>query len=262
MALAPTEPIDFLADRGNACHAGFLECARAMVHPVVEQLKDLIQRDPSCAASSLLFTGHSAGGAVATLLYMHMITTSINSSELTEIAGMFKRIHCITFGTPPLSLLPLQKPNGTRHAKDVFLSFANEGDWIVRASRAYVASLAKALAAPASAAPGRPRLPERVSRQKLQGSDEAKPVATPLVQWPVPDAALSNAGRLVLLREKPKRKHYQVEAVQLTDAQLRGVFFGDPAMHAMVLYKQRVDELAFAAVSGEDTSVRPSLTFE
>ena len=43
----------------------------------------------------------------------------------------------------------------------------------------------------------------------------------------------------------------QCQAVQLTDEELRSVVFGDPAMHSMALYKQRIDALMFAAVSGE-----------
>ena len=69
------------------------------------------------------------------------------------------------------------------------------------------------------------------------------------MRWDVPPATLSNAGRMVLLREKPAKRRV-VEAVQVTDEDLRGVVFGDPEMHHMELYKQRIDELAIAAVTG------------
>ncbi len=42
-----------------------------MVKPVAQRLRQLLEEDPSRASSSLLITGHSAGGAVASLLYMH-----------------------------------------------------------------------------------------------------------------------------------------------------------------------------------------------
>ncbi|KAK5739208.1 hypothetical protein LTR17_005509 [Elasticomyces elasticus] len=246
----PMQPTGFLDDEGNWCHAGFLQVARAMISSVAAQLRTNIEQDPSWAGCSLLFTGHSAGGAVASLLYMHMLSRMVES-DLTVLYGVFRHVHCITFGTPPLSLLPLQKPVRGPGDKNVFYSFANEGDLVVRADWAYVKSLARLVAAPAPVTGGRPRLRERVSRQKLR---DDLPLTTPnrAIRWPVPEASLSAAGRMILLREKPGTKTHAVEAVSLTDGELRGVVFGDPAMHHMALYKQRVDDLAFAAVSGRD----------
>ncbi|KAK5136099.1 hypothetical protein LTR08_004149 [Meristemomyces frigidus] len=262
--LAPTAPLGFLDDPGNACHGGFLEAARAMVEPIAAQLWRLIEADPSLVKSSLLFTGHSAGGAVASLLHSHMLARTVDSA-LTDLASGFKRIHCVTFGTPPLSLLPLQAAKTTEN--NMFLSFANEGDPIVRADKAYFTftSLVKLYTAPAPNT--RPPLRQRMSRQKMVSGGPSTANATRATKWPVPDAAFSNAGRLVLLREKPADRK-NIEAVQLTDDDLRGVVpgafrgvipsdrrgvvFGDFAMHGMLLYKKRVDELAFAALSGRE----------
>ncbi|TKA75257.1 hypothetical protein B0A55_05753 [Friedmanniomyces simplex] len=252
---APKQPVGFLDDEGNLCHAGFLEVARAMIGTVAAQLRRHIEQDPAWAGCSLMFTGHSAGGAVASLLYMHMLSRTIDS-DLTVLAGVFRRVHCVTFGTPPLSLLPLQAPRNGHKDKNQFLSFCNEGDLVVRADWAYIKSLAKLIAAPApNHTGGRHRLRERVSRQKLQGDAPPPPPSKTIkyaMRWPVPDGSLSAAGRMVLLRQKPNVRSRVVEAVQLTDGELRGVVFGDPAMHRMLVYKQRVDDLAFAAVSGRD----------
>lgn len=68
-------------------------------------------------------------------------------------------------------------------------------------------------------------------------------------RWEIPPATLSNAGRIVLMREKPDNRH-AIEAVQVTDEELRDVIFGDPAMHSMELYKSRIDQLAIAEVTG------------
>ncbi|KAK1073594.1 hypothetical protein LTR12_005098 [Friedmanniomyces endolithicus] len=250
---APKQPVGFLDDAGNWCHAGFLEVARAMIGTVAAQLKRHIELDPAWAGCSLMFTGHSAGGAVASLLYMHMLSRTIDS-ELTVLAGVFRRVHCVTFGTPPLSLLPLRAPRNGHKDKNQFLSFCNEGDLVVRADWAYIKSLAKLIAAPAPHTTARPRLRERVSRQKLK-SEGPEPAGKlrHATRWPVPDGSLSAGGRMVLLRQRPNVRSSSVEAVQLTDGELRGVVFGDPAMHRMSLYKQRVDDLAFAAVSGGDS---------
>ncbi|KAJ4302042.1 hypothetical protein N0V88_002178 [Collariella sp. IMI 366227] len=151
---APTSPAGFLDDPFNLCHAGFLSVARKMVTPVASRLRQLLEEDPSRASYSLLITGHSAGGAVAALLYSHMHASSNTaSSELNAVAGCFKRIHCITFGTPPISLVPLTKPTDfarrPQFKKSLFMNFVNEGDPVTRADKAYVKSLLELFAAPA-----------------------------------------------------------------------------------------------------------------
>ncbi len=57
-----------------------------MIKPVAARLRGLLEEDPSRAGSSLLITGHSAGGAVASLLYAHMIGRTVQS-ELNVLTG-------------------------------------------------------------------------------------------------------------------------------------------------------------------------------
>ncbi|KAK2007288.1 alpha/beta-hydrolase [Colletotrichum eremochloae] len=161
---APASPAGFLDDPGNSCHAGFLAVARKTVRPVAARLRQLLEEDPARGAYSLLITGHSAGGAVASLLYAHMLATSPQAeSELNVLTGCFKRVHCVTFGTPPISLLPLRRPDRPELRKSLFLTFVNEGDPVARADKAYVKSLLELFAAPA------PREREREKERKQSG---------------------------------------------------------------------------------------------
>lgn len=73
-------------DPGNLCHSGFLSVARKMVGPVYARLRSLLEEDPSRSSYSLIITGHSAGGAIATLLYAHMLAEDVGS-ELGILAG-------------------------------------------------------------------------------------------------------------------------------------------------------------------------------
>jgi hypothetical protein len=79
----------------------------------------------------------------------------------------------------------------------------------------------------------------------------------------VPEATLSNAGRIVLLRSveryetrpnKKKQIHERmnegVVAQMISDELLRGVVWGDPVCHMMRLYKRRIEILATNAVMG------------
>ncbi|KAM3448341.1 hypothetical protein MY3296_007875 [Beauveria thailandica] len=271
-----SSPENFLDDAGNLCHAGFLSVARNMVRPVAARLRRLLQEAPGRAAYSLLITGHSAGGAIAALLYMHMLaTTPGTESELNVLAGCFKRIHCVTFGAPPISLLPLQKPSASSHRlrKCLFLAFVNEGDPVARADKAYVMSLLDLMTKPA---PERQELPDRAGpgdskRQQRWRSDGAPSLPRrryEQVHWPVPDCKLSNAGRIVVLRAGDpmtataaaaagrertleERLAEGTRAVTCVEADLRGVIWGDPVAHMMGLYAGRIETLAVAAVMGK-----------
>jgi hypothetical protein len=232
----PEPPTRFLDDEGNLCHRGFLKVARAMVNPIAARLRALLTENPSRASCSLVITGHSAGGAVASLLYAHMMATSSSArSELNNITGCFKRVHCVTFGAPPISLLPLSKPNERRLQRSVFLSFVNEGDPVARAEKAYVLSLVQLLAAPA---------PKKTAFGQV---------------WRVPEGTLCCAGRIVILRV-PERNgrgkgagggEEDVTACTATDGQLRGVIWGDMQCHAMAEYARRVERLTFKRLTGK-----------
>ncbi|KAF3063812.1 hypothetical protein GL218_02649 [Daldinia childiae] len=229
---APTAPKGFLDDPNNFCHAGFLSVARKMISPVAARLRHLLEEDPRRCSYSLLITGHSAGGAVASLLYAHMLSTSkAASSELSILTGCFKRVHCITFGTPPVSLLPLQKPSGSEFKKFVFLTFINEGDPVARADKAYVKSLLELFVAPAPVEakesskhppPSKSSSPKhgkahgtgsntslisktskvsvKSSRSSPRSSSKSTKPKTPGPIWDVPPSTLSNAGQIVILR--------------------------------------------------------------
>ncbi|KIX05833.1 uncharacterized protein Z518_03806 [Rhinocladiella mackenziei CBS 650.93] len=264
----PVTPAGFLDDQGNLCHSGFLKVAKAMVKPIAARLRHLLEENPGRTACSLLITGHSAGGAVASLLYAHMLAETVQS-ELNILTGCFKRVHCVTFGSPPISLLPLQKPETAdgRLRKCLFHSFINEGDPVVRAEKAYVRSLVDLLSSPMpSLAPERPtaspltmlgasmsKLDLSLNPIKKPNPPKSKPPKLPTrkLWWEVPPATLSNAGRLVVLRVPDRGKEPDVTASIVKDEQLRRVIFGDPLAHSMDLYASRIETLAFRAVTGK-----------
>jgi len=254
-----------------------------MIKPVAARLRHLLEEDPGRSKCSLLITGHSAGGAVAALLYSHMLSTSREAeSELNILTGFFKRIHCVSFGAPPVSLLPLTTPNTPALRKSLFFSFVNEGDPVPRADKAYVRSLIDLYSTPA---PGQSCI-ETLTPAKLHPltsslgkskssltlnrirsspkSSMAAPVPTAAPLWPVPEATLSNAGRIVLLRSvqryesrvnrKKKETHELmnegVVAQMISDDIMRGVVWGDPVCHMMTLYARRIEILATNAVMG------------
>ena len=231
-----------------------------MIRPVAARLRSLLEEDPKRSSCSLLMTGHSAGGAVASLLYAHMLAMDVKS-ELNILTGCFKRIHCLTFGAPPVSLLPLTKPPGEpRFRRSLFLSFINEGDPVPRADKAYIRSLLDLYTSPAPAVT-RTRCALGFVRPKVGRVNSAPAALVPpslssemQCVWGVPPGALSNAGRLVVLRgEKVSRENLDddVRAEVASDQQLREVVFGDPVMHMMKVYARRIEVLAMKAVTAK-----------
>lgn len=287
---APTAPTGFLDDAGNFCHAGFLSVAKKMIAPVASRLRQLLEEDPGRCAHSLLITGHSAGGAIASLLYMHMLATSkAASSELNLLTGCFKRIHCITFGSPPVSLFPFQTPRRLELRKSLFYSFVNEGDPVTRADKAYVKSLLELFTAPAPTKPlaapvespskpckrreknPKPTLMSKASAPSMSASRKSQPDSLTKGNnmipqgpvWRVPASTLSNAGRIVVLRSgNPHAKVKRTKTVEerlgegvvaqvASDEKLRGVIWGDPVCHVMKLYAARIEALAVRAVTAK-----------
>ncbi|KAK2784340.1 hypothetical protein FQN53_008569 [Emmonsiellopsis sp. PD_33] len=254
----PVAPDGFLEDRGNLCHAGFLSQARRMVKPVATRLQQILDENPSRTSCSLVITGHSAGGAIASLLFMHMLSRTLKS-DLVAIRDCFKRVHCITFGAPPVTLLPLQKPVGERFQKWLFFSFINEGDPVPRADKSYVRSLVDLYISPAPPLPSDSSSSRQQKFHLLGGKDRRSKKSNadrdisdlPSVIWKTPPSVFSTAGNLILLRgrsENPHDKNY-VEAGLLKDEDLRDVVFGDPMMHLMELYERRIEILATNAVT-------------
>ncbi|KAF4121931.1 Lipase (class 3) [Geosmithia morbida] len=259
LRVEPKPPTGFLDDPGNLCHAGFLSVARHMIRPVALRLRQLLREDPSRSRCSLLITGHSAGGAVASLLYSHMLAQAAESqSELSLLTGRFKRVHCVTFGTPPVSVMPLAGPECPQlRTNSLFLSFVNEGDPVTRADKGYVKSLLELLGSPSPDAKHSSKTRRKKSSNPVPSA--AKPV------WPVPPCTLSNAGTIVVMRghhhhRRPSghrmatlnhRLEQGVAAHVCREDQLRGVIWSEPMAHLMQLYAGRIESLAVQAVTGK-----------
>ncbi|KAL5402065.1 hypothetical protein PMIN04_013047 [Paraphaeosphaeria minitans] len=115
----------------NLCHSGFLKAVKMLISPLALPLSAVEK------GSTLLFTGHSAGAAIASLLYAHLKST--NTSPLARCAAGFDIIHCIVFGAPPISTTPLHDDERSSHQGSLFLSLINDGDPIIKADMGYIA---------------------------------------------------------------------------------------------------------------------------
>ncbi|KYG42717.1 hypothetical protein M433DRAFT_176515 [Acidomyces richmondensis BFW] len=222
-------PADFIDDGSNACHYGFLTIAQRMAPEVGKLLGKMLKDEALPKDLSLVYTGHSAGGAVASILYLHMLSTRLKT-ELTSLRSAFRKIHCITFGAPPLSSRPLCLPLAYSRLGYRFLSFVNEGDIGARADLLYVSSIFKSI----------------ILYTLKRPSDTANKYL------PLATSSLANGGQIVVIREVQNEPH-KIEARLLYGGDLKYVSFGSISMHRMELYQKRVWKLAFDAIMSSIT---------
>lgn len=196
---------------------------------------------------TLLFTGHSAGAAIASLLYAHVKTT--NTSALVKVAEKFDRIHCIVFGAPPISTAPLQEYThshcGARES--LFLSLINDGDPITKADIGYISKKYRWLTL------SRPHLNsvqetwwDRSRKQELCGV--AKPANRLFV----------NSGTLIMMRVNPAL-HQPVSVRRIYNNELEGDAVLTWRAHGIRVYKERIASFLATTKSGkvEDVGAGP-----
>jgi hypothetical protein len=55
-------------------HAGFLNAAKSILPDLTKEIMDQVIKDQTI--SHITFTGHSAGGAVSSLLFLHFVSST------------------------------------------------------------------------------------------------------------------------------------------------------------------------------------------
>ncbi|KAK3326735.1 Alpha/Beta hydrolase protein [Apodospora peruviana] len=130
-----TDPATRDATLGIKAHAGFLNGAKALYTVVKEHLSRADKEHPGM---HVIFTGHSAGGAVSSLLYAKCLLEARKSYPSLKLSS-------ITFGSPPclsIDITPI-----LRHSEALAknhghtLAFVNEFDIVPRVDQAYIRSL-------------------------------------------------------------------------------------------------------------------------
>ncbi|KAK1634194.1 Alpha/Beta hydrolase protein [Colletotrichum phormii] len=163
-------------------HRGFAQCARTIAPGLLAQIKTVLNEDQEQDQEiEIVFTGHSAGGAVACLLFGHFLT-----AQVLDVPSAKPKLSCISFGCPPLfdadidSLLIEHFPSSS-FREGIMLAFLNDGDPIPRMDSAYATELA--------------RIWHRVGGSIC-------PPASELPDFKPPKLHLNTLGQMVLLYDK------------------------------------------------------------
>ncbi|KAL8365200.1 hypothetical protein RB595_004146 [Gaeumannomyces hyphopodioides] len=200
----------------RACHGGFLAVAKDMQENVVRAIAEKLDGMAGTErAIDLLFTGHSAGGAIAKLFYA---MSSSPGSLFSSVRPRFRDVHCIVFGAPPVATSPILQPQSPAFRSSLFLNMVNERDPIALAQQEYIHLLLECFV-------------------KAQGSNEASNA-----ELQVPKPILRLSGTCVVLRDVcEKIEHTEWRAAVVKPEVLEGKLFGDVTMHHVDNYVKRIE---------------------
>ncbi|KAL2063124.1 hypothetical protein VTL71DRAFT_6196 [Oculimacula yallundae] len=252
-------------------HSGYLESARQSISALEEAiLRQVLDRAITNFSQppQLLFTGHSAGGAVASILYAHVSRGfqsglsatqnlyskkgSHSSSVLEKLHSKFSSIHLVTFGAPPVTSpsIPLPSINSSTSSRAACYAIINEGDPIPRADDAYIDALLRLFVyvpppSPASNYSNAPSnalssLGAHLSSMQIVDDTKTK------LKYDLPKPQLRNAGQVLLLcKPDPKRLASDLPVfwnvpTQGAQGALEEMLFANPAMHHMLKYLERL----------------------
>ncbi len=212
------------------------------------------------------FTGHSAGGAVASLLFCHFLSDE-KYGRVTKLAPMsgcaltYRRLSasstqfsCITFGAPPCVSAPVDVSRFETGGRVIAcLNIINEFDLVARADKRYAEELAKLL----KSLHDTPSVPLDPAPRTDVGLTSSLPDAQddPLYQgrkvYPLCKAIYQHIGpRILLLRRRAAG--LPLVAVQVKAQEFENLLFCRLAVHKKGEYSQRVLELENGQVNGHD----------
>ncbi|KAM7183570.1 Alpha/Beta hydrolase fold [Naviculisporaceae sp. PSN 640] len=229
-------------------HAGFVSCARAMLPAITDDIIQQLSADNNI--SNVVFTGHSAGGAVASLVFLHFAFHENLPGRLETT-----KLSLITFGSAPTTSSSITGLCKLRPNVNLTLSIVNEYDMISRADGPYLRSLVNLYRSrkglpPVSLSDDQPELdaPRDTARKDI---------------WPLPLPKYHLVGDIIvlqlLLADTPATNYDDtfsqastitssiVSAIELTPDEFSRLLFCDIGTHRRVTYLQRMQTLVSQA---------------
>ncbi|RYP15481.1 hypothetical protein DL765_005688 [Monosporascus sp. GIB2] len=216
-------------------HKGFLAVAEAIQERLAERILATVTKLKSQTPEApedidLLLTGHSAGGAMAQLFYV-MAASESSRRAIATVAPNFRRVHCIVFGAPPITTIPIDPPTRDPFQSGIFLSIINEGDPVPLLQQDYFHALLEVFVLS----------PEGLKKKYPHG-------------FKVPDPVFRVSGPCIVLRDKDASDVDVREwnAVKIREEMLERKLFGNVGVHRKNEYLDRCKSLASKMAPSQD----------
>ncbi|KAL4927871.1 Alpha/Beta hydrolase protein [Aspergillus undulatus] len=209
-------------------HAGFLKSAEALDPIVSREIHRYIEDYGE--KSHILFTGHSAGGAVASLLFLRY---TYSPQNLTLPA----RFSCITFGAPPVVGSPISIDDS-----HLCLNIINEFDMVSRADGTYkdcLVNLVRSMYEEQGVAEDA-AIPELSTPTKESNLWQKQP------KWPTRQSCYSHVGRRIVCLMRPDdtlSTSLRLYAIEVPQEVFEQLLFCRVSVHRRTCYEQRVQLL-------------------
>ncbi|RVX67150.1 hypothetical protein B0A52_08584 [Exophiala mesophila] len=232
-------------------HRGFLSAAESLLPLINAQLDQLRygEEDDEQGHKSddlhIILTGHSAGGAIASLLYLKILSESERSWPRFTFS-------CITFGSPPVvsevgsftaspSTFPASPQRG------LSLSIINEYDLVTRADAPYIRCLAQLLRSIY-------QLPPLVEQSTDENQPSPQSISFNQNEWPLPLPQYQHVGTLVVLQQTLQHDQLALQALEIQPVDLAKMLFCRIKVHSRKVYNARVESLT----SGRFNNLSPT----
>ncbi|EXL94984.1 Alpha/Beta hydrolase protein [Fusarium oxysporum II5] len=229
------------SDERIFAHSGFLACAATLLPWLTEEIIRQVTADKSL--KGIVFTGHSAGGAVAAMIFLHFACHC--PSELSNA-----KFSLITFGAPPVTSTNItelaQSLPQTRHIYAV----VNEHDLVPRVDQGYIASIISLY----RSAYGLP-LSEFNSSTFTSAQGDRKQIAI----WELPPPDFYVVGNIIILRAKLDLNALQsrpshsstdtntppqkLDIIQMSQKEFGKLLFFEISVHKRKIYFNRLEKL-------------------
>jgi len=240
-------------------HGGFLNGAESLTPSVAQKIAQEAKKN---AVKHVLFTGHSAGGAVASLLFMNFLSRAISDYPSMKFS-------VVSFGAPPITqpdMNPTIMASDSSFARNcgLVLSMINEYDLVPRADQAYIRSLVDLYRSIYSLPP----IPDDTAKEsstnfviprlsfESRSDDTEKRIQK---VWSLPKPVYWHIGKLVVLKVKLANKketeddEWILNASVVTPQNFARLLFCNVDIHKRLRYQERVDMLLEGRFNGRTT---------
>ncbi|KAF4982511.1 hypothetical protein FZEAL_1882 [Fusarium zealandicum] len=250
--------LDLLNQPDVQAHSGFLNSAWALDDIISERINKYIKTAKSGSGRKprILFTGHSAGGAVASLFYLHYLS----NQGFAESASF----SCVTFGAPPCLTAPIDLSSHVPSSKTLCLNIINEFDIVSRADKPYILSLVdlvrSKLELPTETPVSNQDRSEDIVAAALDATQAAETAPLPSLSsfytepegdfsstdpnfWRLPQPLYHHVGTRVVFAMRLAGHEIGLRAVEVPPLEFQQLLFCRIAVHFKARYGERVEML-------------------